>query len=76
MRPNPLPIAKGERRMDVLPPTARDELISIDPADFPVYERKGDDEVFWQRTPVATIAVTDVEERNRIVARRWGQGPV
>ncbi len=46
--------------------------ISIDPADFPVYERKDDAETFWNRTQVGTIAVTDDEERARIIARRWG----
>lgn len=45
--------------------------ISIDPADFPVYERKDDAETFWHRTPVGTIAITDAEERARIIARRW-----
>ena len=45
--------------------------ISIDPADFPVYERKDDAETFWHRTPVGTIAVTDAEQRARIIARRW-----
>ena len=46
--------------------------ISIDPADFPIFERDGDDEAFWHRTPVATVAITDREERDRIIARRWG----
>ena len=47
--------------------------ISIEPADFPIYERKGDTETFWQRTPVSTIAITDHEQRDRIIARRWGK---
>ncbi|MDG1878573.1 MAG: ATP-binding protein [Acidimicrobiales bacterium] len=47
--------------------------VNIEPADFPILERKGDDEVFWQRTPVSTIAVTDPVDRDRIIARRWGR---
>jgi type I restriction enzyme R subunit len=46
--------------------------VSIDPCQFPVYETKGGDQVFWSRTPVSTIAVTEIEERDRIIARRWG----
>lgn len=46
--------------------------ISVDPSDHPVYETKGDRQVFWWRTPVSTDAIEDEAERNRIIARRWG----
>ncbi len=45
--------------------------ISIDPSSFPVYERRGDDQAFWLRTPTSTVEVRDQDERDRIIARRW-----
>ena len=45
--------------------------ISVDPSDHPVYETKGDQQVFWWRTPVSTDAIDDEAERDRIIARRW-----
>ena len=45
--------------------------INIEPSDHPVYERKGDDQIFWWRTPVSTDRTDDPEERDRLVARRW-----
>ena len=49
--------------------------VSIDPSGFPVYERKGDSQVFWLRTPTSTVEVRDAEERDRIIARRWPPSP-
>ena len=46
--------------------------ISVEPSDHPVYETKGDGQVFWWRTPVSTDAIGDDAERDRIIARRWG----
>jgi hypothetical protein len=46
--------------------------ISIDPSDHPVYETKGDDRVFWWRTPVSTERIDREEDLDRIIARRWG----
>ncbi|MDJ0770606.1 MAG: ATP-binding protein [Ilumatobacter sp.] len=46
--------------------------VSIDPSDHPVYETKGDESVFWWRTPVSTDAIKDEEERDRVIARGWG----
>ncbi len=45
--------------------------ISVDPSDHPVYDTKGDQQVFWWRSPVSTDAVEDEAERDRIIARRW-----
>lgn len=46
--------------------------VSVDPSDHPVYDSKGDRQVFWWRSPVSTDAVNDERERDRIIARRWG----
>lgn len=46
--------------------------ISIDSSDFPVLERKAEDDVFWLRTPTSVVAVADPTERDQIIARRWG----
>jgi hypothetical protein len=49
--------------------------VSVEPADFPVYEGTGDDDrTFWWRYPTGTKAVTDAGERERIVRRRFGHG--
>lgn len=49
--------------------------VSIEPADFPVYEGTGDDDrKFWWRYPTGTKAVTDEEQAGRIVKRRFGNG--
>ncbi len=48
--------------------------ISIEPSGHPINERKGDQEVFWNRTPTSTLAITDPAERDKIIARRWGRG--
>ncbi len=46
--------------------------VSIDPANHPIHERKGEEQLFWLRTPGAsTVAVTDPQEQDRIIARRW-----
>ena len=51
--------------------------VSIDPANHPVHEHKGDQQIFWLRTPGAsTVAVTDPQEQDRIIARRWPAQPV
>ncbi len=46
--------------------------ISIEPSDHPVYETKGDERRFWWRTPVSTERIDNDDERDRIIARRWG----
>ena len=49
--------------------------VSIEPADFPVYEGTGDDDrIFWWRYPTGTKAVTDEKERQRIIRRSFGNG--
>lgn len=49
--------------------------ISIEPADFPVFEGTGDDDrTFWWRYPTGTMAVTDDTEQKRILRRRFGNG--
>jgi type I restriction enzyme, R subunit len=49
--------------------------VSVEPADFPVYEGTGDDDrTFWWRYPTGTKAVTDEKEQQRIVRRRFGVG--
>ena len=45
--------------------------ISIDPSDHPVFETKGDQQLFWWRTPVSTDRIDDDYERDRVIARRW-----
>ncbi|WP_428116412.1 hypothetical protein [Candidatus Poriferisodalis sp.] len=45
--------------------------INIDPSGFPVYERRGDDQIAWLRTPTSTVAFRDQDQRDRITARRW-----
>ena len=45
--------------------------VSIDPANRPIHERKGEEQIFWLRTPTSTIPVTDSQEQDRIIARRW-----
>ncbi len=45
--------------------------ISVDPSDHPVYDSKGNQQVFWWPSPVSTDAVDDEAERDRIIARRW-----
>ena len=46
--------------------------VSIDPANHPIHERKGDEQIFWLRTPTSSIALTDPQDQDRIIARRWG----
>jgi hypothetical protein len=53
----------------------RDDLcrVSIEPADFPVYEGTGeDDRTFWWRYPTGTKAISDEQEQGRIIRRRFG----
>jgi type I restriction enzyme R subunit len=51
--------------------------ISVEPADFPVFEGTGDDDrTFWWRYPTGTMAVTDDIEQKRILRRRFGNGNV
>jgi type I restriction enzyme, R subunit len=45
--------------------------IGIDPSDHPVYEARGDQQLFWWRTPVSTDRIDDEGERDRLIARRW-----
>ena len=51
------------------------DRVSIEPSEFPIYEIKDDEQIFWQRTPVSTIAITDPGEREKVVAKRWGKSP-
>lgn len=49
--------------------------VSIEPADFPVFEGSGeDDRTFWWRYQTGTKAVTDETELQRIIRRRFGIG--
>ena len=45
--------------------------ISIEPSGHPIQERKGDQEIFWNRTPTSTVSITDPAERDKIIAHRW-----
>lgn len=45
--------------------------ISIDPSDHPVHEHRGDERIFWWRTPVTTDRIDDEREREQVIARRW-----
>ena len=44
--------------------------IDIDPSDGPVFETKGETQVFWWRTPVSTERI-DEPDLSRIITRRW-----
>jgi type I restriction enzyme R subunit len=45
--------------------------ISVEPADFPVYDGRSDDDgIYWVRGQTSTRQVTDAAEIDRIVARR------
>ena len=46
--------------------------IHIDPSAHPIYDHKGQQETFWHRTPVSTLAITNPKERAHIIAARWG----
>ena len=46
--------------------------VSIDASDHPVYETKGDERLFWWRTPVSTDRIDSDDERDHVIARRWG----
>ena len=46
--------------------------ININPSAHTIYDTTGNQETFWHRTPVSTLAITDPEERTRIIATRWG----
>ena len=46
--------------------------ISVEPSGHPIQERKGDQEIFWHRTPTSTLSITDPTECDKIIARRWG----
>ena len=49
--------------------------ISVEPADFPVYEGTGDDDrTFWWRYPTGTKAIPDGPDQRRIIRRRFGTG--
>jgi len=49
--------------------------VSVEPADFGVYEGTGDDDrTFWWRYPTGTKAITDEQEQQRIIRRRFGIG--
>ena len=45
--------------------------VNVEPCDHPVYETRGDQQIFWRRTPVGTESIDDPTERDRIIARRW-----
>ena len=46
--------------------------INITPSAYSVYDTKGNQQTFWQRTPTSTLSITDKAERARIIASRWG----
>lgn len=49
--------------------------VSVEPADYPVYEGTGDDDrTFWWRYPTGTQAIADPVEEQRIIHRRFGNG--
>ena len=49
--------------------------VSIEPADFPVYEGTGDDDrTFWWRYPTGTRAIADSQDRQHIIRPRFGIG--
>ncbi len=49
--------------------------VSVEPADYPVYEGTGDDDrTFWWRYPTGTKAVTSEQDQQRIIHRRFGGG--
>jgi hypothetical protein len=49
--------------------------VSVEPADFPVYEGTGDDNrTFWWRYPTGTKAISDDQEQRRIIRRRFDVG--
>ena len=50
--------------------------INVNPSSHPIYDTKGNQETFWHRTPVSTLAITDPEERTRIITTRWGGSTV
>ena len=45
--------------------------VHVDPSTHPIYDQKGQQEIFWHRTPVSTLAITDLKERAQIIATRW-----
>ena len=47
--------------------------VHVEPSDFPVYEAKGEEAVFWWRYPTGTTAIKNDLERERIIARRWSE---
>ena len=49
--------------------------IDIEPSNHPINDRKHDPEIFWYRTPVATISVTDPIQRDHIITKRWPPKP-
>ena len=49
--------------------------ISIAPSNHPVLEHRDGQDTFWLRTPTSTIAVTNPEDRDRVIARRWPTAP-
>ena len=49
--------------------------ISVEPSIHPVYDTKSAADAepkFWWRNNVGTTAITDEQDRNEIIARRWG----
>jgi type I restriction enzyme R subunit len=49
--------------------------VSVEPADFPVFEGTGDDDrALWWRFPTGTQAIKDQAEADRIIRRRFGLG--
>jgi hypothetical protein len=48
--------------------------IGIDPSDHPVFEAKGEQRLFWWRTPVSTERIDDEQELDRLMVRRWSPG--
>ncbi len=49
--------------------------VSVEPADFPVYEGTGDDDrTLWWRYPTGTKAVTGADDQQGMIRRRFGNG--
>ena len=49
--------------------------VHVEPSDFPVYDTKGEEAVFWCRYQTGTTAIRNELDRDRIIARRWGSAP-
>jgi type I restriction enzyme R subunit len=45
--------------------------VHVEPSGSPVYEKKGDQSIFWWRFPTGTAAIKDETERALVLGRRW-----